>query len=70
MDTGVLAFGLGSLAVGIGFLVVARRLYPRFDVPEDVRKSLRLVTAVIAAILVVTGLALIVVGAVSSSAMG
>lgn len=65
MEAGLLAFGSGAVAAGIGLLVAARWLYPRFDASADVRRSLRLVTAVIAAILVVTGVALVTVGVVS-----
>lgn len=69
MDAELLAFGLGALAVGIGFLVAARRLYARLDVPADVRRSLQLLTALTAAVLVLTGLGLLLVGSVSSTAV-
>ncbi|QLG50381.1 hypothetical protein [Natrinema halophilum] len=69
MDTDLLAFGFAALALGLGFLIVARRLSARLEVAADVRRSLRLLTGLIAAILVLTGLGLLVVGVVSSSAM-
>lgn len=66
MSVGLLPIGLGSLAVGVGLLVGGRLFASRFDLSGDVRRSLRLGTGVIAAILLVTGLALVAVGIVSS----
>lgn len=69
MDTELLAFGLAALALGLGFLIVSRRVYARLEVSPDVRRSLQLLTILIAAVLVLTGLGLLVVGVVSSSAV-
>lgn len=67
MDAQLLAFGLGAFALGIGFLVAGRRLYPRLEVPPEARRSLQLLTALIAAILMLTGLGLVLIGIVSSA---
>lgn len=62
MSTQLVAFGIIALALGIGVLVAARRLYPRLDVPEDAEASLRMLTAMIAGVLLLTGLGLVLVG--------
>ncbi|WP_254522589.1 hypothetical protein [Natrinema caseinilyticum] len=69
MDAELFAFGLAALTLGLGFLIVSRRVYARLEVSPDVRRSLQLLTVLIAAILVLTGLGLLVVGVVSSSAV-
>lgn len=62
MNAELLAFGLVAIALGIGVLMAARRLYPRLDLPEDAQSSLQLLTAMIAAILLLTGLGLVLLG--------
>lgn len=62
MSTELLAFGISALALGIGVLVGARHLYPRLDIPEDAESSLRLLTAMIAGVLLLTGLGLVLIG--------
>lgn len=62
MSAELLAFGVIALALGIGVLVAARRLYPRLDVPEDAQSSLQLLTSMIAGVLLLTGLGLVLIG--------
>ncbi|NUB90710.1 hypothetical protein HTZ84_14300 [Haloterrigena sp. SYSU A558-1] len=62
MSTELVAFGVSALALGIGVLIAGRRLYPRLDVPEDAESTLQLLTAMIAGVLLLTGLGLVLVG--------
>ena len=59
MSVQLLAFGVVALALGIGVLVAGRQLYPRLDIPEDAEASLQLLTAMIAGILLLTGVGLV-----------
>ena len=62
MSAELLAFGVSALALGIGVLVAARRLYPRLEIPEEARSSLQVLTSMIAGILLLTGLGLVLIG--------
>ncbi|QFU81629.1 hypothetical protein [Natronorubrum aibiense] len=62
MNAELLAFGASALALGIGVLAAAHRLYPRLEVPEETEASLELLTAMIAGILLLTGLGLVLLG--------
>lgn len=62
MSTELVAFGVSALALGIGVLMAGRRLYPRLDIPADAESSLQLLTAMIAGVLLLTGLGLVLVG--------
>ena len=62
MNAELLAFGISALALGIGVLVGGRHLYPRLELAEDAESSLQLLTAMIAGVLLLTGLGLVLVG--------
>lgn len=62
MNAELLAFGLMSLATGIAVLVGARELYPRLEVAEDAESSLRMLTAMLAGVLLFAGLGLVLLG--------
>ncbi|MFA9425998.1 hypothetical protein [Natronorubrum sp. A-ect3] len=62
MNAELLAFGASALALGVGVLVAARRLYPRLELPDDAESSLQLLTAMIAGILLLAGLGLVLLG--------
>ncbi|APX97110.1 hypothetical protein [Natronorubrum daqingense] len=62
MNAELLAFGLLSLATGIAVLVGARQLYPRLEVTADAESSLRLLTAMLAGVLLFAGLGLVLLG--------
>ena len=57
-----MAFGGVALMLGVGLLAIGRRLYPRLDLADDALATVRLLTALIAAVLLLTGLGLVIVG--------
>ena len=63
MNAELVAFGVLTLALAAGLLWVARRLYPRLDLSAEALETIRLLTALIAGLLVLTGLGLVFVGA-------
>lgn len=65
MDADLIGLGILATAGGIALAYVARYLYPRLDAPKDSLASLRFLTALIVGILLVLGLGLILLGAVS-----
>ena len=62
MSTELIAFGGVAILLGVGLLAVSRRLYPRLDIAEDALESIRFLTALIAGVLLVTGLGLVLIG--------
>lgn len=62
MNAELLAFGVSALALAIGVLVGSRHLYPRLELPDDAESSLQSLTAMIAGILLLTGLGLVLLG--------
>lgn len=62
MNVELVAFGVLALAVAFGLLSAARHLYPRLELSADALKPIRLLTALIVGILILTGLGLIVLG--------
>ncbi|ARS90322.1 hypothetical protein [Natrarchaeobaculum aegyptiacum] len=62
MSTELVAIGFGTIAVAIALLVGARHLYPRLELPPEALGTIRLLTATIAALLLLTGIGLVVVG--------
>ena len=62
MSTELIAFGGVAILLGVGLLAVSRRLYPRLDIAEDALDSIRFLTALIAGVLLVTGLGLVLIG--------
>lgn len=65
MNTELVAFGVLTFAFAVSLLWVARRLYPRLDLSPDAIDTIRLLTALIVAILVLTGIGLVLIGALS-----
>nr|WP_083822862.1 hypothetical protein [Halopiger xanaduensis] len=57
--------GILAIALGVGLLSLARRFYPRLEFGADTMETIRLLTALIVGILVLTGLGLIAVGIVT-----
>lgn len=62
VSTELIVFGATAILLGVGLLSAARRFYPRLDLTDDALSSIRLLTSVIAAVLLLTGLGLILVG--------
>ncbi|WP_306056163.1 hypothetical protein [Natronococcus wangiae] len=62
MSTELIIFGVMAIALGGGLLYVGRHLYPRLDLTRDALSTVRLLTAVIAGVLLLTGLGLVAVG--------
>ncbi|EMA32098.1 MULTISPECIES: hypothetical protein [Natronobacterium] len=62
MSTELIVLGAIVSAIAIGILTGARHLYSRLDLHEESLTSIRLLTALIAGLLLLTGLGLIVVG--------
>ncbi|WP_246998552.1 hypothetical protein [Halosolutus gelatinilyticus] len=62
MSTQLVVFGVVAILLGVGLLSAGRRVYPRLDVTEDSLESIRYLTALIAAVLLLTGLGLVLVG--------
>lgn len=62
MSTELIAFGTIALALGAGLLYAGRRVYPRLELSDDALTSVRLLTAIIASVLLLMGLGLVVVG--------
>jgi len=59
----LVVFGLVAIAIGVALLYGARYLYPRLELADEALASVRLLTAIIAALLLLGGLGLVVVGA-------
>ncbi|WP_243641375.1 hypothetical protein [Natrarchaeobius halalkaliphilus] len=62
MNVELVAFGVMSIAVGVGLLSGVRYLYPRLDLTEGSLASVRLLTALIVGVLFLLGVGLIAVG--------
>jgi hypothetical protein len=62
VSTELIAFGAIAIALGGGLLYAGRHLYPRLDLGKEALSTVRLLTAVIASMLVLMGLGLIIVG--------
>ena len=62
MNVELVVFGVAALAIGVALLYAARSLYPRLELPDEALASIRLLTAIIVALLVLTGLGLVGVG--------
>lgn len=62
MSTELIIFGVISIALGGGLLYTGRHLYPRLDLTRDALSTVRLLTAIIAGVLLLTGLGLVAVG--------
>lgn len=58
-----MVFGLIAIAIGIALLYAARYLYPRLELADEALASVRLLTAIIVALLLLGGLGLVIVGA-------
>ncbi|GAB3667429.1 hypothetical protein [Halopiger thermotolerans] len=67
MNVELIAMGVLAIALGVGVLSLARRLYPRLAFEADTMETIRLLTALIVGVLVLTGLGLIAVGVVAPS---
>lgn len=67
MNVELIAMGILAIALGVGLLSLARRFYPRLEFEADTMETIRLLTALIVGLLVLTGLGLIAAGIVSSS---
>ena len=63
MNVELVVFGLVAIAIGVALLYGARHLYPRLELADEALASVRLLTAIIAALLLLGGLGLVVVGA-------
>lgn len=62
VNVDLVAFGIIAVVIGFGVLSVARHFYPRLDISEDALATIRLLTALIAGVLLLTGLGLVVIG--------
>jgi len=62
VSTELVVFGAVAIVLGVGLLSAATRLYPRLDLPADAMDSIESLTAWIAAILLLTGVALVLIG--------
>nr|WP_250142006.1 hypothetical protein [Halosolutus amylolyticus] len=62
MSTELIVFGAVAILLGVGLLSAARRFYPRLELAEDALSTIRLLTALIAAVLLLTGVGLVLVG--------
>ncbi|NGM68482.1 hypothetical protein G6M89_05565 [Natronolimnobius sp. AArcel1] len=62
MNVELVAFGALALAGAIVLLSAARRLYPKLGIAEEALETAELLTALIVAVLVLTGIGLILVG--------
>lgn len=62
MSTELIVFGTFAILLGVGLLSAARRFYPRLDMADDALASVRLLTAVIAGVLLLMGLGLVLLG--------
>ncbi|AXR79402.1 hypothetical protein [Natrarchaeobaculum sulfurireducens] len=63
MNVELVVFGLIAIAIGIALLYAARHLYPRLELVDEALASVRLLTAIIVALLLLGGLGLVLVGA-------
>ncbi|RKD93478.1 hypothetical protein [Halopiger aswanensis] len=68
MNVELIALGVLVIALGVGVLSLARRFYPRLEFGTETMETIRLLTALIVGLLVLTGLGLIAVGIVVPSA--
>ncbi|ADD06526.1 beta-ketoadipyl CoA thiolase [Natrialba magadii ATCC 43099] len=64
VNVDLVAFGIIAIAIGVGALSASRHLYPRLELSEDAMATVRLLTAMIAGVLVLSGLGLVVIGIV------
>ncbi|AFZ71982.1 hypothetical protein [Natronobacterium gregoryi] len=62
VSTELIVLGVVVVAVAAGLLGAGRRFYPRLDLDENELASIRLLTALLGAILLLIGLGLVVVG--------
>ncbi|MFC4543970.1 hypothetical protein ACFO5R_18745 [Halosolutus amylolyticus] len=62
VSTELIVFGAVAILLGVGLLSAARRFYPRLELAEDALSTIRLLTALIAAVLLLTGVGLVLVG--------
>lgn len=62
VTTELIVFGMLSIALGGGLLYVGRHLYPRLDLSRDDLSTVRLLTAIIAGVLLLMGVGLVAVG--------
>ncbi|WP_323171020.1 hypothetical protein [Natrialba sp. PRR66] len=62
VNVDLVAFGIIAIAIGLGVLSAARHFYPRLDLTNDALATVRLLTALIAAVLLLAGIGLVVVG--------
>lgn len=65
MSTELIIFGMAAIALGGGLLYAGRRLYPQLDLTRDALSTVRLLTAVIAAVLLLTGIGLVAIGLIT-----
>lgn len=65
VTTELIVFGVISIALGGGLLYAGRHLYPKLDLTRDALSTVRLLTAVIAGVLLLMGVGLVVVGLVT-----
>ncbi|MFC4436580.1 MULTISPECIES: hypothetical protein [Natrialbaceae] len=65
MSTELIIFGMAAIALGSGLLYAGRRLYPQLDLTRDALSTVRLLTAVIAGVLLLTGIGLVVIGLIT-----
>jgi hypothetical protein len=62
VSTELIIFGVIAIALGGGLLYAGRHLYPQLDLTRDALSTVRLLTAVIAGVLLLMGIGLVVVG--------
>lgn len=62
VSTDLIVLGAIVIAIGLGLLSAGRHFYPRLDLSDEELSSIRLLTALTAAILLLTGIGLVVVG--------
>ncbi|OIB57701.1 hypothetical protein [Natrialba sp. SSL1] len=62
VNVDLVAFGIIAIAIGLGALSAARHFYPRLELSEDALATVRLLTAMIAGVLLLAGLGLVVIG--------
>ena len=62
MSSELVVMGIATIAIAVALLVGARHLYPRLELPPEALGTIRLLTATIAALLLLTGAGLVLVG--------